>query len=82
MNNINISENVDSAKLNDYITNTLFPLMELFEPENMYDVDKLLTSFYKLDDVGRTILVKMIHRLLDTKSDPKRAEVIKSIPTW
>ena len=48
----------------------------------MPDVDKLLTSFYQLDDESRQEVVETIRLNLQSHRDPVRAEQIKQIKGW
>ena len=56
--------------------------MKLYGKNSMSDLDKLLTSFYQLDDEARREVVDNIDFKLKYHRDPERADQIKSIKKW
>ena len=73
---------LDESRIKRYLTNRMYPLMELFGKHSMPDIDNLLTSFYQLDDNARHEIIEMIKVKLKYNKDPERAEQVKSIKGW
>ena len=57
----------------------MYRLLYFFGKNGMPDVDKLLTSFYQLDDEVRKEIVETIHFKLKYHKDQERAKQIKQI---
>ena len=70
---------LDGNLVKTYLKNSMYPLLYLFGKNGMPDVDKLLTSFYQLDDEARKEIVETIHFKLKYHKDQERAEQIKQI---
>lgn len=70
---------LDGNRVKTYLKNSMYPLLYLFGKNSMPDVDKLLTSFYQLDDEARKEIVETIHFKLKYHKDQERAEQIKQI---
>lgn len=73
---------LDSNRVKLYLKTSLLPLMHMYGPNGMPDVDNLLTSFYQLDDEARSEIVDMIKVKLKYHRDPERTENIKNIKGW
>lgn len=73
---------LDASRVKGYLKNSMYPLMFLYGKNHMSDVDKMLTSFYQLDDESRKEIVETIQFKLQYHRDPKRAEDIKNIKGW
>jgi len=61
---------------------SLTPLLKLYGPTAMPDVDKLLTDFYKLDDEARSEVIQFLNMKKKTHQDPKRVSDVKKIPGY
>ena len=70
---------LDASRVRGYLKSSILPLMHMYGPNGMPDVDNLLTSFYQLNDEARNEIVEMIKVKLKYQRDPERAENIKSI---
>lgn len=70
---------LDGNRVKTYLKNSMYPLLYLFGKNSMPDVDKLLTSFYQLDDEARKEIVETIHFKLKYHKDQERAEQLKRI---
>ena len=70
---------LDGNRVKTYLKNSMYPLLYLFGKNSMPDVDKLLTSFYQLDDEVRKEIVETIHFKLKYHKDQERAEQLKRI---
>jgi len=73
---------LDASRVRGYLKSSILPLMHMYGPNGMPDVDNLLTSFYQLNDEARNEIVEMIKVKLKYQRDPQRAENIKSIKGW
>ena len=73
---------LDASRVRGYLKSSILPLMHMYGPNGMPDVDNLLTSFYQLNDEARNEIVEMIKVKLKYQRDPQRAEDIKSIKGW
>ena len=73
---------LDASRERGYLKSSILPLMLMYGPNGMPDVDNLLTSFYQLNDEARNEIVEMIKVKLKYQRDPQRAEDIKSIKGW
>jgi len=73
---------LDASRVRGYLKSSILPLMHMYGPNGMPDVDNLLTSFYQLNDEARNEIVEMIKVKLKYQRDPERAENIKSIKGW
>ena len=73
---------LDASRIRTYLLYSLAPLMSLYGKNAMPDVDNLLTSFYRLNDAGRSEIIDQIKIKLQYNEDPKRAEEIKNIKGW
>ncbi|MCR4930527.1 MAG: helix-turn-helix domain-containing protein [Lachnospiraceae bacterium] len=73
---------LDSSRVKGYLKGSLYPLCMLFGKNQMPDVDKLLTSFYQLDDEARQEIVESIQLKLKFHKDPERSEQVKNIKGW
>ena len=73
---------LDASRVRGYLKSSILPLMHMYGPNGMPDVDNLLTSFYQLNDEARNEIVEMIKVKLKHQRDPQRAEDIKSIKGW
>ncbi len=73
---------LDASRVRGYLKSSILPLMHMYGPNGMPDVDNLLTSFYQLNDEARNEIVEMIKLKLKYQKDPIRAENIKSIKGW
>ncbi len=77
-----LNEALDASRIKTYLTNSLYPLMNLFGKKSMPDVDRLLTLFYQLDDEARKEVVETIQFKLKYHKDEERAEQVKQIKKW
>ena len=73
---------LDASRVKTYMLYSLYPLMELYGKNAMPDVDNLLTSFYRLNDAGRSEIIEQIRIKLQHNEDPKRSEDVKNIKGW
>ena len=73
---------LDASRVRGYLKSSILPLMHMYGPNGMPDVDNLLTSFYQLDDEARKEVVETIQFKLQYHRDPERAEQIKQIKGW
>ena len=73
---------LDASRVRGYLKSSILPLMHMYGPNGMPDVDNLLTSFYQLNDEARNEIVEMIKVKLKYQRDPQRADDIKSIKGW
>ncbi len=73
---------LDDWRTRYYVRTSMLPMLELFGPLYMHDVDNILTDFYQLDDEARHMVVELIQALTKTHKDPNRAEQIKDITHW
>lgn len=71
-----------STRVKTYLRGSMYPLMQLFGPNTIPDVDNLLTSFYQLDDESRKEIVETVKFKLQYHRDPERTEQIKQIKKW
>ena len=58
------------------------PLMKLYGPTAMPELDKLLTDFYQLDDEARSEVIQFLNMKRKNHRDADRVKDIKSIPGW
>ena len=73
---------LDNLRINGYLEGSLTPLLKLYGPTAMPDVDKLLTDFYKLDDEARSEVIQFLNMKKKTHMDPKRVNDVKKIPGY
>lgn len=73
---------LDNLRVNGYMEGSLTPLLRLYGPTAMPDVDKLLTDFYKLDDEARSEVIQFLNMKKKTHQDPKRVSDVKKIPGY
>ena len=57
----------------------LLPLMKLYGKNAVIDIEKLLTSFYQLNDHARVEVAEMIDLKLKHSKDEERAKQIKEL---
>lgn len=73
---------LDASRVKMYLKTSILPLMHMYGPNGMPDVDNMLTSFYQLNDEARNEIIEMIKVKLKYQKDPQRAEEIKQIKGW
>lgn len=73
---------LDENRIKTYLKNSLYPLMEMFEKNNLPKLDEHLTNYYQLTDEGRRDVDQFINAQLQIKKDPKRAKDVKTIKKW
>ncbi len=73
---------MNKTRVKDYLLNTTYPLFNMLGTGNMPGVDKLLNSFFRLDDVGRKEFLEHLEVPLKYHEDPKRTEEISKIKGW
>ena len=73
---------LDNMRVKGYLESSLMPLMKLYGPTAMPELDRLLTDFYQLDDEARAEIIQFINMKKKTHKDPERVRNIKSIPGW
>lgn len=70
---------LNDNRVRTYVMNNLLPLMKLYGKNAVIDIDKLLTSFYQLNDQARVEVAEMIELKLKYSKDEERAKQIKEL---
>ena len=73
---------LDNMRVKGYMESSLMPLLKLYGPTAMPDVDKLLTDFYQLNDDARSEVIQFLNMKRKNHRDPDRVKDIKKIPGW
>ncbi|MBP8968404.1 MAG: helix-turn-helix transcriptional regulator [Lachnospiraceae bacterium] len=73
---------LDNMRVKGYLEGSLTPLLKLYGPTAMPDVDKLLTDFYQLDDEARSEVIQFLNMKKKTHKDQDRVKDVKNIPGW
>ena len=67
------------SKNHGYIKNRTTPLLELFDKGQMPDVDRLIVSYYILDDEGRKQAFDLMDALSKSHADKERMKKLATI---
>jgi len=70
---------LNDNRVRTYVMHNLLPLMKLYGKNAVIDIDKLLTSFYQLNDQARVEVAEMIDLKLKYSKDEERAKQIKEL---
>lgn len=73
---------LDNMRVKGYLESSLMPLMKLYGPTAMPELDKLLTDFYQLDDEARSEVIQFLNMKRKNHRDPERMKDVKNIPAW
>ena len=78
----NLKGALDSSRVKQYLKYSLFPLLHLYGKDSMPDLDKLLISFYQLDDEARREIMDTVQLKLQYHKDKNRAKDVNKIKGW
>ena len=78
----NLKGALDSSRVKQYLKYSLFPLLHLYGKDSMPDLDKLLISFYQLDDEARREIMDTVQLKLQYHKDKNRAKNVSKIKGW
>ena len=78
----NLKGALDSSRVKQYLKYSLFPLLHLYGKDSMPDLDKLLISFYQLDDEARREIMDTVQLKLQYHKDKTRAKDVSKIKGW
>jgi transcriptional regulator with XRE-family HTH domain len=69
----------DSTAKKSHVKNRTMPIIELFPIEEFPTVDRLIASFYILDDEARNEILKILDLKAETHTDAERANSRKAL---
>lgn len=77
-----INDTLNDNRLKMYIKESLYPLISLLGTDHMADFDRLIRTFYQLDDETRKEIVETVQFKLNYHKDSDREEKIEQIKEW
>lgn len=77
----NLNDALNTSRVNMHLKDFIYPLLHLFGPNNMSDVNTLLTSFYQLDDEARDEILQTMKLKLKYHRNTERTEQLEQIKT-
>ena len=72
-------EEEDKEKIEEYLKAHIYPLMRLYDAEDIPMVDKFIFGYYELDDEAREELKEFIELKKKFHTDPERADKLKGV---